>query len=118
MWPFSHGSGDDKPNATKVETVDAREAYARATRGARLIDVRSEGEFKAGHPQGARNVPPARLDVQAARWSHDDEILVICLSGSRSRREARNLARMGFTNVSNVAGGLHAWQQAGLPVRR
>ncbi len=45
-------------------------------------------------------------------------MLVICASGHRSARAAHQLAGMGFTNVSNVRGGLHAWAGAGLPVKK
>ena len=48
----------------------------------------------------------------------DDDILVICLSGHRSPRQAKKLAEMGFSSVSNVHGGLMAWKKAGLPVKK
>ena len=43
---------------------------------------------------------------------------MICLSGHRSPRQAKRLAGMGFTNVTNVHGGLMAWKKAGLPVKK
>ena len=43
---------------------------------------------------------------------------MICLSGHRSPRQAQALAGMGYTNVTNVHGGLIAWKKAGLPVKR
>jgi len=112
VWPFTR---DDEET---VNTVDVRDAFARARRGAVLIDVRSAREWESGHAQGARHVPPERIASEATGLRRDDEVLVICASGHRSARAARALAQMGFRNVSNVAGGTHAWIRAGLPVRR
>jgi rhodanese-related sulfurtransferase len=117
MWPFSKRSGRTA-TAVDVPTVDVKQAFARSKRGARIVDVRSSGEFKTGHPKGAVSVPPALIKKDLTGLGHDDDLLVICLSGHRSPRQARKLAEMGFTRVSNVQGGLHAWKKAGLPVKR
>jgi rhodanese-related sulfurtransferase len=117
MWPFSKRSA---ATATKVDvaSVDVRQAFARSKRGAKLVDVRSSGEFKTGHPKGAVSVPPGLISKDQTGLGRDDDILVICLSGHRSPRQARKLAGLGFTKVTNVQGGLQAWKKAGLPVRR
>lgn len=115
VWPFGRSDSTGAPRGPV--SIDVREAYARAGKGARLIDVRTEGEFDAGHPKGARNIPPSRLASAVSDLSADDEILLICASGHRSMREARHLTKLGYTNVANVAGGLLAWQRAGLPVK-
>jgi rhodanese-related sulfurtransferase len=104
-------------DTARPRTIDVREAFARSKAGALLVDVRSEQEFAGAHPKGARNVPPALIAAGTSGLSPEDEILVICLSGHRSQAQARRLASMGYTNVANVAGGLRAWQQAGLPVK-
>lgn len=115
MWPFTQKNTDH--DSALPRTVDVRQAFARSKAGAVLVDVRSEQEFAAAHPKGARNVPPSRIGAGGGGLAPDDEILVICLSGHRSLTQARRLAKMGYTNVANVAGGLRAWQQAGLPVK-
>ena len=114
MWPFHRVSRAPSPSPP---TVDVREAWARARTGARLVDVRSEREFAGSHPKGARNLPPARINAGDTGLAPEDEILVICLSGHRSPRQARKLATMGYANVVNVSGGLLAWKRAGLPVK-
>ena len=111
MWPFSRNG------AGRPRSIDVHEAFQRVRAGARLVDVRSEHEFSTAHPKGARNVPPARIARGETKLDRDDEIMVICLSGHRSPRQAKRLMRMGFTNVANVEGGLRAWQRAGLPVK-
>ena len=113
MWPFKT---DTSP--ASVATIDATDAFERARKGAKLIDVRSDREWQAGRAKGSRHVTPDKIAADATGLRRDDEVLVICASGARSARAARQLARTGFTNVSNVAGGLHAWQRAGLPVKR
>jgi rhodanese-related sulfurtransferase len=115
VWPFTQKNTDH--DSALPRTVDVRQAFARSKAGAVLVDVRSEQEFAAAHPKGARNVPPSRIGAGGGGLAPDDEILVICLSGHRSLTQARRLAKMGYTNVANVAGGLRAWQQAGLPVK-
>ena len=47
MWPFHRAL--TSPSSAPV-TIDVREAWARARKGARLVDVRSEREFAGGHP--------------------------------------------------------------------
>jgi len=117
VWPFSRGAGGATA-PTPVGTIDVKEAFARQKRGAKLVDVRSAGEFRGSHASGARSVPPLAVKSGRAGLERDDEILVICLSGHRSLRQAKHLANAGFTNVSNVHGGLTAWKKAGLPLSK
>lgn len=112
MWPSSR-----RPAQAAVPDIDVREAFTRSRRGARLVDVRSPREFRAAHPKGARNVPPESIARDETGLGHDDELLVICLSGRRSAKAARLFAEAGYANVSNVHGGLAAWKKAGLPVQ-
>jgi rhodanese-related sulfurtransferase len=117
MWPFSRRSPAGA--AASVPTVDVKQAFARSKRGAKLVDVRSAREFAhSGHPKGARSVPPQLIKNDQTGFARDEELLVICLSGHRSPRQAKALAGMGFTNVTNVHGGLMAWKKAGLPVKK
>jgi rhodanese-related sulfurtransferase len=117
MWPFAKRSGGTA-TAVHVPSIDAKQAFARSKRGARLIDVRSAGEYRSGHPKGAISVPPGSIKKDETGLDRDDDLLVICLSGHRSPRQARKLAEMGFTKVTNVDGGLMAWKRAGLPVKK
>ena len=118
MWPFSQKvQGGGSP--PEVPTIDVKQAFARSKRGARLVDVRTSHEFAhSGHPKGAISVPPQLIKKDETGLGRDDEILVICLSGHRSPRQAHKLAAMGFAKVTNVHGGLMAWKKAGLPVQK
>jgi rhodanese-related sulfurtransferase len=91
--------------------LDARESLM-------LIDVRQPEEFRSGHVAGARSIPLSTLANRLDDLAKDAAICCICLSGGRSQAACDLLQRQGFTNVTNVLGGMGAWQQAGLPSKR
>ena len=70
-----------------------------------IIDVREPYEFMSGHIDGALNIPPVKLmdgePAELAKLPRDTELVVYCLSGSRSNASIPFLKRMGFTNVVN-----------------
>lgn len=85
-----------------------------------ILDVREPGEFKAGHIPNARNVPESAL---AARLKELDKlkgkpILVACASGNRSAPACSALQKAGFEQVYALSGGMGAWQQAGMPMKK
>lgn len=88
--------------------------------GVRLVDVREPHEYvgELGHVPGAALVPMQQVLAEAQRWAPDEPVLLICRSGARSGRVAEVLARAGFSRVMNLAGGMLAWNAAGLPVER
>ena len=119
MWPFSRKRAGGAAGSASVPTIDVKEAFMRSKHGAKLIDVRSAREYaQSGHPKGARSLPPNLIKRDETGLGREDELLVICLSGHRSPRQAKRLAGMGYTNVTNVRGGLTAWEGAGLPVKK
>ena len=83
-----------------------RPAAARALleKGARVIDVRSEGEFQERHLPGAVNVPLDRLRDEIVRHAPDKEqpLLLHCLSGARSAMGKASLRKMGYRNAFNL----------------
>lgn len=69
-----------------------------------IIDVREPFEFAKGHVSGARNIPPTDLLAGAEALidvPKDSQIVVYCLSGSRSRAAIEILRDYGFTNLTN-----------------
>jgi phage shock protein E len=74
------------------------------SKGARVIDVRSEGEFQERHLPGAVNIPLNRLRDEIARHAPDKEqpLLLHCLSGTRSGMGKVSLRKMGYRNVFNL----------------
>ena len=83
-----------------------------------LLDVREYPEFAAGHLKNARLIPLAEIEQRAGELPKDQPIVSMCRTGRRSAEAAATLARLGYTNVSQLTGGVMAWEQAGLPLER
>jgi rhodanese-related sulfurtransferase len=82
-----------------------------------LLDVREPHEFVAVRAPGALHIPMSTFQARAGEVPTDRPILVVCHSGSRSAAVTGFLLRSGRTDVANVAGGMEAWSNAGLPTR-
>ncbi|HWS76604.1 MAG TPA: rhodanese-like domain-containing protein [Quisquiliibacterium sp.] len=80
-----------------------------------VLDVREPAEFAAGHMPNARNIPLGELDKRVGDLPQGKPVLVCCASGARSGK-AISLLRKGGREAFNLAGGMAAWRQAGLPV--
>ncbi|MCP4498757.1 MAG: rhodanese-like domain-containing protein [Deltaproteobacteria bacterium] len=78
--------------------------------GAKLIDVRSPGEFSSGHLPGAQNIPLGELAARLGSIGDKEKPVVIyCLSGGRSGSAKGILARGGFTQVFDL-GAMSRWR--------
>ncbi len=81
-----------------------------------VIDVREPMEYASGHIAGSLNVPLARLHQANLPQG---PLVLVCQSGNRSSKGVQALLQQGHPDpVSDLAGGLPNWQQAGLPVRK
>jgi len=82
-----------------------------------VIDVREPGEFAQAHILNARNVPQGEIEARIKELERFKEkpVIVSCATGNLSGSAASVLSKNGFRNVVNLAGGIAAWQQAGLP---
>jgi rhodanese-related sulfurtransferase len=104
---------------SRVHEVDVDEARRKLESGkARLIDVREESEWVAGHARGAQHMGKGVIerDVEQRIPHKNAELILYCGGGFRSALATDNLQKMGYTNVSSMAGGWRAWQAAGAPV--
>lgn len=126
-----------------IKEITPQEAHEILTNepSAVYIDVRSQREFEAGHPQGAVNIPIAFPDPARGMVINDDfvrvvekhfpkekKIIVGCQAGPRSNAAAGILQQSGYQDVSNLAGGFGGmrdsmgrviapgWASLGLPV--
>ena len=77
----------------------------------RVIDVRQPEEFfgELGHINGAELVPLTTLQTAIEFWPKKEPILVVCRSGVRAFSACNELISMGFTKVTNLKGGMLAW---------
>jgi rhodanese-related sulfurtransferase len=87
---------------------------------AAVIDVRDKVEFDKGHVLNARNVPLAELEGRLREMEKlkRKPLIVCCDKGSRSGGAVATLRKAGHENAVNLAGGLDAWREAGLPVQK
>ena len=74
-----------------------------------FIDVRTPAEYKGRMSRGFDNISLNNLKAQGSS-DQSKETIVICQSGMRSAQAAKVLKKLGFTNVSNVTGGMSAWR--------
>ncbi len=126
-----------------MKEITPQQAYEVLQReaGAVYIDVRTEREFAAGHPQGAVNIPVAFPDpgrgmvmntdfvrVVGDHFPKEKKIILGCQAGPRSNAAAGLLQQAGYQDISNMVGGFGGmrdslgnvvapgWSSLGLPV--
>lgn len=102
------------PTPTTTPETTVVEASRRAG-GTVLLDVREIDEWAAGHAPGAQHRPLSGLRTDAVPAG--STVLCICRSGGRSARATAALRSAGI-DATSVAGGMSAWEAAGLPVVR
>jgi len=101
----------------QTRQITAEELRSRLRSGdVQILDVRRQGEWDAGHIEGATWWPLDNFKVSPPEIDHDAPLAVHCKSGYRSMIASSLLERAGFHHILNVVGGLDAWQQAGLPI--
>ncbi len=97
-----------------VKTVSAEEfAQIIKADSVVLVDVRTAGEYNAGHIEGARNIDVLKDDFEKAALSvlsRDKAIAVYCRSGKRSMKAAKILAEDGY-KIVNLRGGWLEWTE-------
>jgi rhodanese-related sulfurtransferase len=78
-----------------------------------LLDVREphELEIVAVKPEGFRmvTIPMSEFAGRIQELSPSQPIACLCHHGGRSQQVASYLVNNGYTQVANVAGGIHAW---------
>ena len=108
----------------KVREIDIRTLQEMLASGTPtlLLDVREPAEYtgELGHLAGSRLIPLREL---MSRLEEIDEhkgapVVTVCRAGMRSATAAAILGRSGFSDVSNLAGGMVGWNDAALPVER
>jgi hydroxyacylglutathione hydrolase len=105
------------PLAT-IEQISVEELRLRIEEGSieTIIDVRRPPEWNSGHIENASHMPLNHLAESALSLSRDSKVAVVCASGYRSSIASSLLEQLGFRNISNVVGGMTAWNNAKLAV--
>lgn len=74
-----------------------------------LLDVREPWEYQTCHIDGASAMPMRTVPARLAELDPDQPVVCICHHGARSMQVAGFLEQNGFTDVTNLTGGVHAW---------
>lgn len=82
-----------------------------------IVDIRNPEAFAKGHPVGAISLPLTELNEKQKRLEKykSKSIIVVCNTGAEAQRAAALLKKLGF-NANVLAGGIRAWQDAGIPL--
>ncbi len=104
---------------TLPQTIDVQTAAALMhNEDVVLIDVREQWEYDEGHIPGITLIPMSELENRLDEIPTDKTVVLTCRSGNRSGRMHAFLEDQGFDNTVNMAGGILAWEEAGLEVER
>lgn len=74
-----------------------------------LLDVREPWEYDTCHIEGSLLIPMHTIPARIDDLDEDAAIVCICHHGMRSMQVAAFLERHGFSQLSNLTGGIHAW---------
>jgi rhodanese-related sulfurtransferase len=112
LWPVLF------PGGKRASPLEATQLI---NRGKTLVlDVREPGEYAAGHLRDAKHLPLGELASRMAELdkSKAKSVIVVCQSGARAEKAAKQLRAAGFDDVQCLDGGIAAWQAAGLPIAK
>jgi rhodanese-related sulfurtransferase len=104
---------------TRIRELTVEETIKCVNGGeARLIDVREDNEWLAGHARNAEHLSRGIIerDIEVAVPDKDAELILYCGGGYRAALAADSLQKMGYTNVASMAGGWRAWLEANAPI--
>lgn len=98
-------------------TVAELEQWQQQGRAFRLVDVREDREWQAGHAASAEHLGRGVLERDLLERVPDKSTVLVlyCGGGFRSAMAADNAQQMGYSAVWSLAGGWKAWVAAGLP---
>jgi len=103
---------------TAKASLTVNEAAELAQNGAVLIDVRESEELEevTYKVDNLIHIPLEDLENQLSIIPKDKQVILVCRSGNRSQKAYDFLKEKGYPNLSNMEGGIIAWEEAGFPV--
>lgn len=112
VWPLirSRAAGPALTTLQATQLINSKNAQ--------IVDVRSPEDFAKGSLPNAKNLPTAAIKDRAGELKKDRPVIVVCNTGTTAGPAAAQLRAAGFGEVFVLAGGLAAWREAGLPVKK
>ena len=113
LWPALMPRGRQATPLQATQMINRGKSTA-------VIDVRSADEFAAGHLRDAKNMPLADLSNRIGELDKNrvKTVILVCQSGARADKAARQLKTAGFEDIYSLEGGVSAWSAAGLPLSK
>lgn len=95
-----------------ISAAEAVNLYQAEKSNYQWIDVRTPEEFRDGHIPEAQNINIMSADFESkvSKLPKDKAYIIVCRSGNRSGSACRAMEKLGFTNVTNMAGGMMSWR--------
>ena len=115
LWPLvqkQFGKVKEVGTAQAIQLINRQNAV--------LLDVREATEFAGGHLPDAVHIPLSQLGSRGPELAKltSRPIIAYCDRGQRARSAGGALAKLGFADIYQLAGGFRAWKEAGLPVAK
>ena len=109
----------NQPNPPpSIDVLEANRRLTATTPPPLIVDVREPSEFATVRLADVVLMPMSTFAVRFRELPTDRALLIMCAVGGRSAVATSHLLAMGYPDVTNVAGGIVAWERSGLPVRR
>lgn len=104
-------SGEETAERKFANVIDNEQLQEKiqSDRNIVILDVREEAEYAFNHIPNAISIPLGELENRVNELNKDDEIYVVCRTGSRSDFAAQKLEEKGFNKVVNVVPGMSQW---------
>ncbi|HEX4598483.1 MAG TPA: rhodanese-like domain-containing protein [Burkholderiaceae bacterium] len=112
LWPLVR----DGAGGHNVTTLTATQMIN--TRHAQVVDVRGADQFATGSVPNARNIPLAEIGQRFGELRKDRPVILVSDPGHTAHSAASKLRASGVGEVYVLAGGVTAWREAGLPIRK
>jgi rhodanese-related sulfurtransferase len=93
----------------ELTPIECKTHIENSTEKPLLLDVREPWEHRIAALEGATHIPMREIPAAAETLGPEQEIIVICHHGIRSRHVAHYLESRGFARVINLRGGVDAW---------
>lgn len=112
LWPLlrERAAGPTLSTLAATQMINARHAQ--------VIDVRPPEQFATGSVPNARNIPLGELGQRGGELRKDRPVILVCNTGRTAFGAASKLKAGGIGEVYVLAGGVAAWREAGLPIRK